>query len=29
MVLKALGKEWHEKCFCCKVCDVISLVRHY
>lgn len=22
MVVKALGKEWHEDCFCCKVCSV-------
>ncbi|MCJ1314133.1 hypothetical protein MMC25_007813 [Agyrium rufum] len=21
MVVKALGKEWHEACFCCKICS--------
>ena len=26
MVVKALGKEWHEGCFCCKVC--YSRCRH-
>ena len=25
MVVKALGREWHEGCFCCKVCLKVSI----